>query len=259
MLLFFGLIYYGLFWDGSLPNFIGRRSSSRFAVMAFSPSHLHLRATSVSIDSRRRRNGLLLAEDFNQDAGVDAPSSDEFIIRKARETDLGAASTILADAFFRKKTNFFTFRLESLNTFLNLKSSFETFRYAERTGARQCMLVACQMSSSEDKEERIVGFCEVDDRPPKGDINPAPRPYICNLAVDNTFRRMGIATALVDKCEDIVLDEWGKPKLYLRMNESNNAAMEMYRRFGYDIVSDSVTTDREGQTVLLLVKSLKMS
>jgi ribosomal protein S18 acetylase RimI-like enzyme len=247
MLLFFGLIYYGLFWDGSLPNFVGRRSSSRFAVMAFSPSHLPLRG---------RRNKMLLAVDFNQDAGVYAPSSDEFIIRKACETDLGAASTILADAFFKEKTNFFTFRLESLNAFLNLKSSFETFRYAERTGSRQCMLVACKMPSSENKKERIVGFCEVDDRPPKGDVNPAPRPYICNLAVDNAFRRMGIATALVDTCEDIVLDEWGKQTLHLRMNESNNAAMEMYRRFGYEIAPSSVMKDREGETVLLLVKSL---
>ena len=180
-----------------------------------------------------------------------------FHIREIREEDLGLASKILAHAFIDEvgKKNFFTQRIEHMNSYLSLKSRFETFRYADRSGALQCMLVAC-IDSSKESQNRVIGFCEVDDRPPGGEKDPAPRPYISNLVVDEKFRRLGVATALVGESEVIVRNDWGKPRLHLRVYDKNDAAKSMYHQCGYGVVGSSQAFTAKEKTVLLLVKEL---
>eukprot|EP00614_Pseudopedinella_elastica_P007880 CAMPEP_0172605202 /NCGR_PEP_ID=MMETSP1068-20121228/25436_1 /TAXON_ID=35684 /ORGANISM="Pseudopedinella elastica, Strain CCMP716" /LENGTH=400 /DNA_ID=CAMNT_0013407531 /DNA_START=105 /DNA_END=1307 /DNA_ORIENTATION=+ len=53
---------------------------------------------------------------------------------------------------------------------------------------------------------RVVGFVDVDFRPPSGppQSDDAPRPYLCDLAVCPAHRRLGIGSALVLKCEEAV-------------------------------------------------------
>jgi ribosomal protein S18 acetylase RimI-like enzyme len=191
--------------------------------------------------------------DEGNDVAQSPPTS--FVIREAQEQDIGAAANILADAFSTKggkKPNFFAQRIERMDTYLTLKSRFETFRYAERSGALQCMLVAC---STQD-DNKIVAFCEVDNRPPGGEINPAPRPYISNLAVQDSFRRMGVATALVGESEDIVRS-WGEPRLHLRVDNANGAAQAMYQdRCGYSEIESRRVSTANGETMLLLGKSV---
>lgn len=175
----------------------------------------------------------------------------KFMIREAEEQDLGAASIILADSF-SINLNFLTKRVERMNTYLTLKSRFETFRYAERSGALQCMLVAYASAGNNE----IVGFCEVDNRPPGGEINPAPRPYISNLAVRNDFRRMGVATDLVGRSEEIVR-VWGEKSLHLCVKQTNAAAKAMYQdRCKYIEIPSRRHTNSKGEIFLLLGKTL---
>jgi ribosomal protein S18 acetylase RimI-like enzyme len=241
-------------------------SFSRSEVAAFSrPSSVTLRAETTKGNSlsllgsdnviaqgstRRIRNSNIVMTKAIISDNIDNEDVPLFVIREVQENDLGAAANILADAF-SKDLNFIAQRVERMNTYLSLKSRFETFRYAERSGALQCMLVAVDRET----QTTIMGVCEVDNRPPGGEINPAPRPYISNLAVHNEFRRKGAATALVLESENIVRGSWGKPRLHLRVEKDNAAAQAMYERCGYSeqgITEDTIST----RTSLLLAKTL---
>jgi hypothetical protein len=51
--------------------------------------------------------------------------------------DMGPASKILADGFFKNKTNFITYQFERLQTYLSLESGFP------RPSTRHELFVAC--------------------------------------------------------------------------------------------------------------------
>jgi len=57
-------------------------------------------------------------------------------------------------------------------------------------------------------------------------------PYLSNLAVDKQFRRNGVGTALVEMCEDLSV-EWGHNVLFLHVEETNESAIDFYRRLGF--------------------------
>lgn len=145
------------------------------------------------------------------------------------------------------------------------------------------MFVACSSRTG-----KVLGFAEVDTCSLKKDCNEViecgideigksksdlPRPYMYNLAVDKQWQRKGIATALVDACEnfvanmeqphdDVAIMQYKKmgysdPSLlaacnefvanlveeerwlYLRVRKSNAEAISFYRRLGYDEVDPS--------------------
>ena len=202
--------------------------------------------------------------------GVSSPesSSQSFLIREIREDDIVVAAKILADSFLEDSggnfLNYFTKKLERMDIYLALKSRFETFRYADRSGSLQCLLVAYYCDDTTmvidgdgnggGGKDVVIAICEVDNRPPGDEINPAPRPYISNLAVDTKFRRMGTATALIKKSEDIVRG-WDKPRLHLQVFDDNVAAKEMYtQKCGYTIQSKRINAKSE--TILLLGKDI---
>lgn len=61
----------------------------------------------------------------------------------------------------------------------------------------------------------------------RGGERTPPEREILNVAVAPRFRRMGVATALLQH-------ELGKPAIhYLEVRESNMAARELYRKFGF--------------------------
>jgi len=167
------------------------------------------------------------------------------VIREATEGDIPIMAKILTDGFHRETTNFFTYPVMRLDTFIN-----QTFRFSDRIGARYGTFVACHATA----DGKVVGCCEVDDALTKGEIDPAPRPYMCNLAVDKEFRRMGVAGALVLNSERVVRTEYERSLLHLRMREGNQAAFDLYVGLGYRVQSKYVNAKDE--TVLLMAKTL---
>jgi ribosomal protein S18 acetylase RimI-like enzyme len=56
--------------------------------------------------------------------------------------------------------------------------------------------------------------------------------YISNLAVDHRFRRQGIATQLLQSCEQLARD-WRVSDLRLHVMEDNQAARALYSKAGF--------------------------
>ena len=179
-----------------------------------------------------------------EDDGSESP----YFIREAFFGDLGAAARILTDGFYGD-SNFITYNIERLNTFLSLESTFP--QPGSVVGIVHTMLVACRQTDG-----KVLGFAEIDGRPAKKE-NEAPRPYMCNLAVCPKWRRKGIAKELVRQCEEKAL-QWGKSEIFLKVREANDAATNMYKDLGYEIQSIK-TEEMRGkppQSIVLMKKEL---
>lgn len=57
--------------------------------------------------------------------------------------------------------------------------------------------------------------------------------YVSNLAIDDDYRRQGIATALLEACDQLAR-RWGFSMIYLDVLEDNRGARQLYRRAGYE-------------------------
>jgi len=192
-------------------------------------------------------------------------SSPTFFIRPALKADIGRASKILADGFFKDNTNFITYQLERLETYLSLEVGFP------KPSTRHEVFVACAQSTGV-----VLGTAEVDARLERPGI-PENGPYLCNVAVDLDHLRQGIATALVEKCESQV-QEWIHQEcqeaeqadqkmnddtparlyssLHLKVRQSNEKAIQMYDKLGYQSILQETEKKTKG-TVLVMQKQLE--
>jgi ribosomal protein S18 acetylase RimI-like enzyme len=92
--------------------------------------------------------------------------------------------------------------------------------------------------------QKVVGFCDVDARPSKTHP-PLPRPYLSDLAVQPEYRRRGIAKSLVQRGE-YFLRTVPREELFIRVEETNQAAISMYSGLGYETVG----TEKEKDTTI---------
>ncbi len=63
-------------------------------------------------------------------------------------------------------------------------------------------------------------------------IQPSDSLYISNLAVRASYRRQGVAQALLQQCEQLA-DAWRFQSIYLHVLETNVNARSLYRKLGY--------------------------
>jgi len=176
--------------------------------------------------------------------GATINSQDEepiYFIRKALFVDMSPAADILTAGFFSEKTNFVTYQFEKLKTYLSLESSFP------KPSETHEMIVACRNTDG-----KVLALAEVDGRP-SNKPDAAPRPYMCNLAVDQVFRKMGIASELIMACEEEAI-AWGETEIFLRVREKNTAATNMYTKLGYNV--EAISVDEESKDTLLLMKKI---
>jgi ribosomal protein S18 acetylase RimI-like enzyme len=168
-----------------------------------------------------------------------------FCIKNCQYADLNAASDIIMASFYDDKVSWRRFvKLAELNRLQ------QNFPYGA-TNLHQ-MLVAVLSSPSSNGERVVVGFVDIDARPCKTEI-PLPRPYLSDLAVDPKYRRRGIAQALIERCENFIKDI-PKPELYIRVAETNEAALAMYtNKLHYKARGTALTTDKK--KVITLHKS----
>ena len=107
--------------------------------------------------------------------------------------------------------------------------------------------------------EIIAGFVDIDGRIPNRPTiyRYNPRPYLSDLAVAPEYRRRGIARALVQACEEFCLHELRKDEIYIRVEDSNVAAVQMYSTAGYSRIE--CPDDRPGNNIVVLSKKLSFT
>ncbi|KAL7530293.1 hypothetical protein ACHAWF_003327 [Thalassiosira exigua] len=179
-----------------------------------------------------------------------AAEEQDFFVSDAQFVHLGPAARILTEEFYSQRTTFISFQVERLKTVLSLESTFpnqtNSLRKEGTPRPLQRMIVACNA-----KDGRVIGFAEVDARPlgmknngistdtvpeyssSNGDVL---RSYMYNLAVDKKWKRRGVASALVEACENFVIDmhdSCAEKRLYLRVRKCNQAAVSLYEKLGY--------------------------
>ncbi|MGV2827338.1 GNAT family N-acetyltransferase [Myxosarcina sp. GI1(2024)] len=156
-----------------------------------------------------------------------ADTNSQLIIRSAELGDARAVSAILADSFYELPQF-----LSWIYPFLGFTIA-EDLRYRMRSASPYyCCLVAdsrCNgrlaIAATIEISLRSTSFWSESDR----------FPYISNLAVKKNYRRQGIASKLLAKCEEIALD-WGYQEILLHVVDTNYSAKQLYCQNGYQIL-----------------------
>ena len=94
------------------------------------------------------------------------------------------------------------------------------------------------------EENKMVGFIAGDPHPRDG------VGWIATLGVLPEYRRLGIAAALLEQCEQ----ELNLPNVRLSVRRSNEPALALYRKFGYQMVDVWRAYYHSGEDALVLEK-----
>ena len=79
--------------------------------------------------------------------------------------------------------------------------------------------------------------------------------WIATLGVLPTYRRLGIAAALLEMCER----ELRLPNIRLSVRRSNEPALALYRKFGYKMIDVWRNYYHSGEDALVLEKSVNIT
>jgi len=165
---------------------------------------------------RTRYTSLYLNDSNDQEGDREAT----YYIRNARFKDLTAVANMLVQAFYKT-----TPLLKNYHELREVDRLQNNFPYND---VNHCMYVAISKADS----KKIVGFVDIDFRTNSLQSNAPPRPYLSDLAVDENWRRKGIARDLIISCERKTM-EMKKDILYLRVESENDNALKMYSSLGY--------------------------
>jgi ribosomal protein S18 acetylase RimI-like enzyme len=91
------------------------------------------------------------------------------------------------------------------------------------------------------QESNVIGTIEVSNRTTiYHPTVPRRYAYIANLAVDNSYRSLGIGRQLVTQCELIARD-WGFGHIYLHVMADNQAANHLYTKLGFEMIDSDLS------------------
>ena len=162
--------------------------------------------------------------------------------------DLSQAAQILADGFY-SETHTFSRWWEKIQTQMSLESNLPN----PISHPQHEMWVACQNPTGQ-----VIAFCEVDNRPPTTTSMSTQtddlivRPYMCNLAVHEDWRKQGLAQQMIRQCEASVELWQDQYVLYLKVKEHNIPAINLYTKLGYEVFATQL--DSKTQETLLVMK-----
>jgi ribosomal protein S18 acetylase RimI-like enzyme len=197
-----------------------------------------------------RSAATLPQDNSSQERSTSTPSK-VVSIRESLHGDLGKCADVVMSAFYPTYKNPF----KHLVRLAELSLLQQRFSYDK---SQHVMYVATESvvdENSDSNNNMIVGFCDIDLRPPNRPMpfSYNPRPYLSDLCVHSEYRRRGIGRELLLRCEDFCVKA-GKDRVYVRVEDNNTAAMDLYTRLGY-VAVDNPDSFEGG--ILLLVKDLR--
>ena len=182
-----------------------------------------------------------------------------FQILKCQYADLNPVSDIIMDSFYDTKTSW-----RRLLKLAELNRLQQNFPYVDTDLHQMFVAVVSSPSGADDTTgtattsktlaRTVIGFVDIDARPCRPEIK-LPRPYLSDLAVHPQYRRKGVAKALIQACEDFCR-EIPRKELYIRVEETNHAAVAMYMT-NLNYQSQGVEVTKEKKRVLTLHKLLR--
>ena len=164
----------------------------------------------------------------------DASNHLELSIQMAAMEDTKAVSSVLAKSFYD-----FPEFANWIYPFLQFTIN-EDLRYRLRSHSPNYSCLVAKLVEPQAKEDKpesdnaIVATAELTLRSASFWSSEPQHPYISNLAVQHNYRRLGIGSRLLTKCEEIALD-WGYTETRLHVLDRNESAKQLYCRNGYQI------------------------
>lgn len=149
-------------------------------------------------------------------------------IRAATSADLTGIAQIIAESF-HSQTGFWgwAFPLFRLGIYEDLR-----YRLISPSPHHACLVA---IDATPEKGNQIVGTVELNVRfSDSWAYVQKTFPYLSNLAVNPQYRRYGVASSLLMRCEQLS-QEWGFQDIYLHVLEKNYPARQLYFKQGYRV------------------------
>jgi ribosomal-protein-alanine N-acetyltransferase len=97
------------------------------------------------------------------------------------------------------------------------------------------------------KEGEIIGFVIIQ---PQGTF----KGYIQTIAINEAYRGAGYGTQLLQFCEDKILQY--SPNIFICVSSFNQGAIQLYTKFGFELMGELKDFVKKGFTELLLRKTV---
>jgi ribosomal protein S18 acetylase RimI-like enzyme len=227
--------------------------------------HRHYGQSGPSLNCKASHRGSLALWTANQDYDADDAADEQSsvpctvqVVRDCSYADLHRVADIILSSFYDtsiKSPWRQLYRMGELNRIQ------QGFAYPAQRDRHRMLVAVVQAEPQAEVDDasasingggsagggsgHIIGFCDVDGRPPNRPTGFAsnPRPYLSDLCTDPSFRRRGVAKGLVEACERYCRNELNERFVYIRVESHNDAAILLYEGMGYRTVDDELEAD----------------
>jgi ribosomal protein S18 acetylase RimI-like enzyme len=209
----------------------------------------------------------------------------KFHVRDCTHDELKIVADIIMDSFYNYTTNTAGTTTagssiwKQVMKLAELNRIQQNFPYGPDKAHHRMMIVTCSTTPTQTTTTTtttnpvICGFVDIDTRIPNRPTSYKynPRPYLSDLCIHPSYRRYGLATLLINACEEFCRNYYSTNNnniirnnnnnntdnniLYIRVETKNIIAIQMYQKLGYNILYNHDDMNNNSN-ILILYKVL---